>query len=296
MNSARLARFTALSLKILGGVLILSALVDYILAAFPLMPLEDAWQIGFTTQLVDRGLTPMIGIVALLLSIWVEVSAGKAKKIKPAVTDVRFLSLILSLVLGVIFFLLVPLHLDNLQEIRDQAISQIEQQTQQQEQQVQTQFNQLQALAQSPEAKQQLDEQIRAIDEAIASGQVPAEQLGVIEAQKQELLNYQRFANDPESLNARLEELRSEVEQRRDEQQKQAENRVLKEAFQIGIRSLLLGIGYVLLGWVGVQHTLGDRPREDDAPAPDYAIPTESSSEAVPPAESETSISPEEDE
>ena len=220
----------------------------------------------------------MIGIVVLLLSVWVEMSAGKAKAIRPAITDTRFLSLILSLVLGVIFFLLVPLHLDNLQEIRDQAISQIEQQTQQQEQQVQTQYNQLQALAQSPEAKQQLDEQIQAIDQAIASGQVPAEQLGVIEAQRQELLNYQRFANDPESLNARLEELRGEVEKRRDEQQQGAENRVLKEAFQIGIRSLLLGVGYVLLGWIGVQHALGNRPQEEENPAPVYAPPEEAPS------------------
>ncbi len=270
MNSTRLARFTALSLKILGGVLIISALVDYTLAAFPLMPLEDAWQIGFTSQLVDRGLTPMIGIVALLLSVWVESSAGKGKMIKPAFTDVRFLSLILSLVLGVIFFLLVPLHLDNLQEIRDQAISQIEEQTQQQEQQVQAQFSQLQALSQSTEAKQQLDEQIRAIDEAIAAGQVPAEQLGAVEAQRQELLNYQRFANDPNALNARLEELRGEVEKRRNEQQQQAENRVLKEALQIGIRSLLLGVGYVLLGWLGVQASLGSSSRDVEPREADY--------------------------
>ncbi|WP_216349353.1 HpsJ family protein [[Limnothrix rosea] IAM M-220] len=288
MNSTRLARFTALSLKILGGVLIISALVDYALAAFPLMPLEDAWQISFTSQLVDRGLTPMIGIVALLLSVWVESSTGKGKTIKPAFSDIRFLSLILSLVLGVIFFLLVPLHLDNLQEIRDQAISQIEEQTQQQEQQVQAQFGQLQALSQSPEAKQQLDEQIRAIDEAIASGQVPADQLGAVEAQRQELLNYQRFANDPNALNARLEELRDEVEKRRDEQQQQAENRVLKEALQIGLRSLLLGVGYILLGWVGVQASLAGSSRNVERRELDYdmtpeAQPTHALGETEPP-------------
>ncbi|MGB2925684.1 MAG: HpsJ family protein [Limnothrix sp.] len=263
MNSARLASFTSLSLKILGAVLILSSLVDYLLAALPLMPLEDAWQINFTNQVVSRGINPMIGIVALMVASWVDFNGGKFVALKPAITDVKFLSFILSIILGVIFLLLIPLHLDNLQEIRDQSISQIEQQTQQQEQQVQAQFNELQVLAQSPEAKQQLDEQIKAIDEALNSGQVPPQQLETVESRKQELLNFQRFANDPSALDARLEELRGQVEENRTEQQKSAENTVLKEATQIGLRSLILGFGYLILGWVGLQNAFGnntDRP------------------------------------
>lgn len=269
MNSARLASLTSLSLKVLGGVLIFSSLVDYSLAAFPLMPLEDAWQINFTNQVVGRGENPMFGIIALMLAAWVDFNAKKTVPFKPAITDVRFLSFIFSSVLGVIFLLLIPLHLDNLQQIRDEAISQIEQQTQQQEQQVQAQFNELQALSQSPEAKQQLDEQLQAIDEALNSGQVPPQQLAQVEARKQELANFQRFANDPNALNARLEELRGQVDKNRTEQQQQAENTVLKEATQIGLRSLILGIGYLILGWFGLQNMFtagGSDNREDRAP------------------------------
>lgn len=269
MNSARIASLTSLSLKVLGGVLIFSALVDYTLAALPLMPLEDAWQISFTSQVVSRGTNPMLGIIALMLAAWVDFNAKKTVTLKPAITDVRFLSFIFSAILGVIFLLLIPLHIDNLQQIRDEAISQIEQQTQQQEQQVQAQFNELQALAQSPEAKQQLDEQIKAIDEALNSGQVPPQQIATIEERKQELVNFQRFANDPDSLSARLDELRGQVEQNREEQQQQAENTVLKEATQIGLRSLILGIGYLILGWVGLQSAFtagGSDHREDRAP------------------------------
>lgn len=260
MNNVRLSSFTSLSLKVLGGVLILSSLVDYILAAFPFMPLKDTWQISFTNQLVSQGTTPMVGIIALMLALWVDLNGDKKTGLKPAITDIRFLSFILSLVLGVVFFLLIPLHIDNLQQIRDQSISQIDQETQQQEQQVQAQYAQLQALAQSPEAKQQLEQQIKAIDEALSKGQVPPQQIATIEAQKQELLNYQRYTNDPNALNTRLEELRSEVSKRRGEQQKIAENTVLKEAVEIGLRSLLLGIGYTVLGWIGIQTALGSSP------------------------------------
>lgn len=211
----------------------------------------------------------MLGIIALMLAAWVDFNAKKTVTFKPAITDVRFLSFILSSILGVIFLLLIPLHLDNLQQIRDEAISQIEQQTQQQEQQVQAQFNELQALSQSPEAKQQLDEQIKAIDEALNSGQVPPQQLAQVEARKQELVNFQRFANDPNALNARLDELRGQVEKNRAEQQQKAENTVLKEATQIGLRSLILGIGYLILGWFGIQNMFtasGSDSREDRAP------------------------------
>jgi hypothetical protein len=203
----------------------------------------------------------MMGMIALMLALWVDLNTDQKANLKPAITDVRFLSFILSLILGVTFFLLIPLHIDNLQQIRDQSISQIEQETQQQEQQVQAQYAQLQALAQSPEAKKQLEQQLKAIDDALAKGQVPPQQIATIEAQKQELINYQRYTNDPNALNTRLEELRSEVAKRRIEQQKIAGNTVIKEAIKIGIRSLLLGLGYIVLGWIGIQTALGANKR-----------------------------------
>ena len=256
MNNARLASFTSLSLKVLGGVLIISALVDYALLAFPLMPLENAWQINFTTQMVSGGTNPLLGIIALLLGGWVDLNTGKNSNLKASITDVRFLSFILSLILSLAFFLIIPLHIDNMQGIRDQSISEIEQQTQQREQHVQVQFNQLQALAQSPEAKQELDKQIKAIDEALNSGQVPPQQIAEVEAKKQELVDFQRFANDPNALNARLDELKKQVVDLREKQRKEAENTVLKEVIRTSVRSLLLGIGYLLIGWIGIQTAL----------------------------------------
>lgn len=292
MNSARLSRFTALSLKVLGGVLILSALVDYLLAAIPFMPLEDAWQISLTAQLVDRGLTPMIGIVVLLLSLWVENRLNQKITLRPALKSLSFLSLVLSLVLGGIFFLIIPLHLDNLQSIRDEAISRIEEVTRVQEEQANVQLVQLQAITQNPEAKQQLEQQLeqqlQGINEAIAAGQVPPAQLSEVEIQRQEILGYQQLLNNPETIPARLDELREQVEQQRDEQQQQAKNQALREAFQVGLRSLLLGLGYIALGWLGIQTALNHGPAEPQTRRqPDYA--------PSPAPESSPELSPEEE-
>lgn len=275
MNNARLSSFTSLSLKVLGGVLIFSSLVDYALVTFPLMPLDNTWQINFTNQVVGRGINPLLGIVALLLGSWIDFKSGKKADLRASITDARFLSFILSLILGVIFFLVIPLHIDNMQQIRDQSLSQIEQETKQREQQVQAQFNQLQALAQSPQAKQELDKQIKAIDDALKNGKVPPQQIAEIEAKKQELLNFQRFANDQNALNARLEELKQTVTTMREKQRQEAENTVLKEVVQISLRSLLLGIGYLLVGWLGVQNAfLSNQKTTETGYVPPTAEPT----------------------
>ncbi len=273
MNSIRLGSFASLCLKVLGGVLIVSSLIDYLLAAFPLMPLENAWQINFTNQMVSGGINPMLGIASLMLAVWIDVNTGLKPRLKASITDLRFLSFIFSLVLGIIFFLLVPLHIDNMQGIREEAIAQIEQQTQQRQLQVQNQYNELQVLAQNPEAKQQLEEEIKRIDQAINSGQLQGEQLATIQERKAELLRYQNFTNNPEALNQRLQELQETVQKFEAEQRKEAGRSVLKDVLQVSFRSVLLGIGYLLIGWFGVQNSLDSpviREASDTVPSPSH--------------------------
>lgn len=50
--------FTALALKTVGLILIVSALLDYVILAIPFNPLQREWQLSFTTQIVDRGVIP----------------------------------------------------------------------------------------------------------------------------------------------------------------------------------------------------------------------------------------------
>jgi hypothetical protein len=53
--------FTALALKVVGLIMIVSSLVDYIFLAIPLNAGQRAWQLAYVGQLVDRGILPMVG-------------------------------------------------------------------------------------------------------------------------------------------------------------------------------------------------------------------------------------------
>ncbi|BAW96201.1 hypothetical protein NIES970_11250 [[Synechococcus] sp. NIES-970] len=255
MNNVRFASFTSLTLRVLGAILLISSLVDYVVVAFPWMPLNDAWQINFTNQVVGKGINPLIGIVALLLGSWLEANAGKKEaKLRVSITDGRFLSFIFALILGVIFLVLIPVHLNNLQGLRQEAIARIEQESQQQEQEVQAQFSQLQALAQDPEAQQELDQQLQQIDAALNSGQIPPQQIAQAEAQREQLNRFKDLAADPDALNARLEELQRGVVEAQAEERGRATRNMIQEILQTGVRSLLLGLGYLLVGWFGIQN------------------------------------------
>ena len=80
MNTSTISPFTSLALKLIGVILILSSLLDYITLAIPFQPLNAEWQIGFTGQIVDRGIVPMVGIAFLLVGYWIDTSVGGTGK------------------------------------------------------------------------------------------------------------------------------------------------------------------------------------------------------------------------
>ncbi|HEY9892961.1 MAG TPA: HpsJ family protein, partial [Candidatus Sericytochromatia bacterium] len=89
--------FTALALKIVGVVMILSSLLDYILMTIPFNPGVREWQIALATQFVDRGVIPLVGIVFVLLGYLLDNERAAPKSF---VGDLRFWALLLSSVLG----------------------------------------------------------------------------------------------------------------------------------------------------------------------------------------------------
>ena len=69
----------SLTMKVVGLLLIVSSLLDYVILAIPLQLLNRQWQLGYTTQLVDRGVIPLMGVALLLLGFWIESNSGTAK-------------------------------------------------------------------------------------------------------------------------------------------------------------------------------------------------------------------------
>ena len=65
MNNSAISTFTSLCLKTVGTILIASSFLDYITLAVPFQPLDSQWQIGFTSEIVDSCIFPMVGMASI---------------------------------------------------------------------------------------------------------------------------------------------------------------------------------------------------------------------------------------
>lgn len=260
-------RFTsgnaALALKVIGVVLILSFLLDFLILLLPFQPTDRGWQINLATALVDRGIVPMVGLGSLLIGYWIDSASDDG----PKGIDLRFPAFILSSILGLIFLLIFPLHLNNVNQAKAQTVTQIGQEADQAETQLKNQLNQFQAQLNTDQGKAQLEQlrnQAKAqfsellkdeqkYNQALQSPQLPQSQkelLKKFKANPQELDKFVAQQTDPQGLaSQRLNQIR----QRREDAEKQARDNAWKSGLRIGISSLLLSIGYIIIGWTGIR-------------------------------------------
>ena len=235
----------ALSLKLVGIVTILASLLDFIVLLVPLDLLNRQWQIATTTQLVDRGIVPLVGITLILTGEWIESYVLTGPRRRNLLTDSRFWASLLAALLGLVFLLLAVLHPNNVLATRNQALEQINSEASQAEAQLEERFsqqrNELGALLQNESQLQQ----------AIESGQVPQEQIPIL----------QQLQDNPEGVNQFLEQqlgsARQQVQTEIGTRRQEAEKRVNLEAWKSGIRialsSLMLAVGYSIIGWTGLR-------------------------------------------
>ncbi|MGF1494729.1 MAG: HpsJ family protein [Microcoleaceae cyanobacterium] len=252
----------AWNIKLVGIVLVLSALVDYLVLLFPLNLMNRAWQLSTASQLVDRGIVPMVGMALILIGFWMDnVAAGGTQKALKPLTDMRFWIAILASLLGLLYLLLFPLHLNNTRLARSEALSEINQRATQAETQLDDRLGSDQFQQQVQQRKDQLRNQFSGLlsneaqlNELIESGNLPQPVQQVLEQSKNDPAALDRFLEDqadtlPEQLKAQIQERKQQLEQ-------EAKTRSFKSSLQTGLSSLLLAIGYITIGWTGLK-TLG---------------------------------------
>src|SRR6478672_9423099 len=152
--------FTPLALKLVGFILLVASLVDYIVLLIPFNIQDRGWQLNVTTQMVEQGIVPLVGLVFLILGYWLENTADVPTEGK-IWQDLRFWPLALAVLLGALFLILVPLHLNNIGFARNQALQQIGDRSSQLENQVNGQLQQLSTLLSNDQALTQLDQVIK---------------------------------------------------------------------------------------------------------------------------------------
>lgn len=247
MSNPAFAMFTSLALKVVGVIMIISSLVDYLILAIPFSPLNPEWQIAFINQIVDRGIIPMVGIAFLVAGYWVaeNVSGGSSGKIN--FTDLRFWSFLLASLLGLMFLVFIPLHISTLGKAKKQAMLNIEQSAVAAETQIEGQLDAVEQLLGDTARQQELAA-------AIDSGQIEGAQLEQLVTIQDQI---DQLKQDPTALETQADEARSQLETRRKEAEQQANLTAFKSGVRIGLSSLLLSVGYILIGWNGFRGLAG---------------------------------------
>ncbi|MEM8778545.1 MAG: HpsJ family protein [Cyanobacteria bacterium P01_G01_bin.49] len=253
--------FASLSLKLIGVIFILSSLLDYVTLAIPLNWENPQWQIGLVTSIVDRGVVPLVGMGFILIGYWMD-SLLDSSSAKKSGFDLRFPVYILAAVLGMVFLLMVPLHLNNLNLAKTNALEQIQQGAGQGAEQIQQFLTQVDTLSKNPE---RLNGQLQQLNQAIESGQVQgrpinAQQLETLRQQRDQLQGLQELAKNPADYKKRTDELKKQLETqlltRRKQAEDQAKIQALKQSLRIGLSSLMLAIVYFVVGVFGLRSSI----------------------------------------
>ena len=234
----------AIALKLVGLVTIISALLDYLILIIPPNLANPQWQLSTTTQLVDRGIVPLVGIALILTGFWIDSSVGRPRQSQRLTTDLRFWICVLASVLGLVYLLLALFHvnavrlnsrtaLEQVSNEASQASSQLEQRL---SDQLSQQQNQLGALLQNEEL----------LAQAIQSGQLPE---GVEDAE-----GVSQFLQ--QQADQAREEIQTQIATRREEAERRVRTEAWKSGLRISISSLLLAVGYIVIGWSGLKRLM----------------------------------------
>jgi hypothetical protein len=248
MKATSLSPLTALILKIVGSLLILSFLLDCVVLLTTAKFQDSQWLLTFTAQLIDQGFVPMVGLGFLFAGIWVE-SGTIAADSKPASSqELRLVVLLFASFLGLAFLLLIPLNINSTRLAADNQVQQISQEAAKAEEQIDVQVQQLRA---------QLEGQLIALDQAIKQGQVQGDQLAQAQKNRDEL---QKLKSDPKALEARIAPQRNQeltrIRNRKQEAEGQLRENALRSGMRSGLKSLLLAIGYIIIGWTGLRQLM----------------------------------------
>lgn len=254
--------FTSLALKLSGLIFIISFLLDaFILPLtpdpFPYNFTNSQWQLAFVTTWVDRGVVPLLGTVLVLVGYWLD-TISKDSSPKKSKIELRVPIFILASILGLLYFLMIFVQMNNVNQIKNSTLTQIEMGVGQGEQQIQSFLAQIQTLSQNP---QQLNQQIEQRTQVIESGQfqgqtLSVEQLQTIRQQRDQLANLRELSKKPKEFKQKVDEIKNQLQttlrERQTKAREGAELEANKQLYRIAIQAMLLSIGFSVIGWLGL--------------------------------------------
>ena len=260
-NSRQFSSMAARTLKVVGIILILSAVFDSIILALPGESsdfLTRGWQMALTTQVVDRGVLPMTGIALLFTGFWVDSNSGVVQEPRNIGLDLRFWAILFSSLVGLFYLLVVPVHLNNTRLEVTESLAQIDREATAAENQLNAQLSSDQFKTQIEQLKSQRRSQITSVlgdeqklQEVLQNPQTPPELKKLLQEAKSNPKALETFL-DQQAQSLPTQAIK-EITTRKQQKEKEIRMRSRNSSLQTGISSLLLAIGYITIGWTGLR-------------------------------------------
>ncbi len=249
-------------LNLVGVILILSFLLDFVTVLFPFQPLDQLWQLNFTTHLVEPGVIPMVGLALIFAGYWIGNSASDSPANPKPWLDLRFWAILFSILFGLLFLVLFPLHVSNIDRASNQAIAQIDQKASNDETSLETQLNspqaQFQLQQQQTQVKAQIDDLLKneqKYNQVLQDNKIPQQLKDLLKESKAHPDQIDQLVQ--QQLRVSIEALRTktlnQIQSRQTEDKQRAKQEAWKSGVRIGSTSLLLAIGYIAIGWMGLR-------------------------------------------
>ena len=241
---------TPLALKTAGAVLILSSLIDLVfMLCFPpenLVLEGSRWWLYATSQLVDRGLLPLVGIAFVVTGDWIKIVSTEDGGDRG--NTWRIGTFTLASLLGLIFILIVPFQIMTTNDFKSQDLKKIGDEVTQLEQGIKSNLQQINA-----QSKDKIRAQITTIDNELKSGQAQGERLAGLQLTKSKL---ELLLADPKKFAQESEQNLQQLQKQKQKAETQASERMLKTGVRTSMASLLLAIAYITIGWTGLRRVL----------------------------------------
>jgi hypothetical protein len=243
-SSNKLFSRSAAILKLAGLSLMAITLLNYAMLLVPPRLTEASWWLTLTTQLIEQGIIPLLGLGVFFAGIAIELLSGTSDQDNTWIAKTETLAYRLSLLFGILFVIMAPIHgLATI--VNNQASINV----------LETRLAQ-----QNDQVKFQLDRQ-RELYTAVLDGEATIEDLvgdEPLSDAQMEVLN--KLKSDPKALDRQLQAaqiaIRESVQKRATEAREQARLGVWKSILRLGLTSWMLAGCYLNVAWIGLK---GDR-------------------------------------
>lgn len=257
MNTLTNSRYTSLSLKVVGLILIVSSFLDFITLSIPLKLSQPSWQLQFVTTVVDRGIVPLMGMILFFLGWWLNNTLQEDSNKKKKNFDTRFPLFVIAVIMGMCYLVVIPIHLGNINDLRRSALVRINQQALQSETRIQAEYDQIQELLSDPQGSTKVQEALGQINAILNSEQqLSNEQRLQLEQNRQRLVNFQKYLDKPEVVDQELTRMQGQLDKAKLEKITEANLESVKQGLRIGFNSFLLSLAYSILGWFGLKNAI----------------------------------------